>query len=128
MSKQSDDSEKNVDTQPSRIKKKQQKVLAIGIIIVSLLGWVFYSLLSGHVQSSHTVHKPSSQRMAMDNPTTHVDSSEVFIEKTQNELSQNTKNNFRIATTVRILEETKRSNRKKPINLKMTPCRDYKLN
>ena len=75
MSKQPYDSEKNVDTQPSRIKKKQQKVLAISIIILSLLGWAFYSLLSDHVQSHHTIHKPSSQRVAMDNPTTRVDSS-----------------------------------------------------
>ncbi len=112
MSKQSYDSEKNVDTQPSRIKKKQQNVLAIGIIIASLLGWVFYSLLSGHVQSSHSTHEPSSQRMAMDNPTTHVDSSELFIEKTQNGLSQAQKTTSALQEQLELLKKQKEQQEK----------------
>jgi hypothetical protein len=79
MSKQSYDSDKNSETQPSRIRKKQQKVLAIGIMIACILGWSFYSLLSNHAQSHRALEKSSSQHMALDNPTTHVDSSELVV-------------------------------------------------
>src|ERR1700679_4313296 len=90
MSKQNY-SESSVDTQPNRIRKKQQKVLAVSLILFSLLGWIFYSLLSHKAQSHQPLQKSSSQRVALDNPTTHVDSSGVFIEKTQNELSRTLK-------------------------------------
>ena len=103
---------KMVDTQPSRIKKKQQKALAISLMILSLLGWAFYSLFSGHVQSSHAAHQPSSQRMAMDNPTTHVDSSEVFIEKTQNELSREQKTTSALQQQLELLKTQKEQQEK----------------
>ncbi len=112
MSKQHYDSDKNVETQPSRIKKKQQKVLAISLILLSILGWSFYSLLSNHAQSHRTVERLSSQRMTLDNPTTHVDGSEVFIEKTQNELSQTQKTTSALQHQLEILTEQKEEQEK----------------
>jgi conjugal transfer pilus assembly protein TraB len=112
MSKQPYDSDKNVETQPSRIKKKQQKVLAISLILLSILGWSFYSLLSNHAQSHRTVERLSSQRMALDNPTTHVDSSELFIEKTQNELSQSQKTTSELQEQLELLKKQKEQQEK----------------
>src|ERR1700683_4270974 len=107
MSEKSYDSDKNVDTQPSRIKKKQQKVLAISLIILSILGWTFYSLLSNHSQSHQTIQRSSLQRMTMYNQTTHVDSSEIFIEKTQNELSQAQKATSELQKNLELLKTQK---------------------
>ena len=45
--------------------------------------------------------------MAMDNPTTHVDSSEVFIEKTQNELSQAQKTTSELQQQLELLKTQK---------------------
>jgi conjugal transfer pilus assembly protein TraB len=112
MTKQSYDSDKNSETQPSRIKKKQQKVLAITIMIASILGWSFYSLLSSHAQSHRAVEKLSSQRMALDNPTTHVDSSGLFIEKTQNELSQAQKTTSELQEQLELLKKQKEQQEK----------------
>src|ERR1700722_19221669 len=112
MSKQPYDSDKNGETQPSRIKKKQQKVLAISLILLSILGWSFYSLLSNHAQSHRTVEKLSSQRMALDNPTMHVDSSELFIEKTQNELSQAQKTTSELQEQLELLKKQKEQQEK----------------
>jgi conjugal transfer pilus assembly protein TraB len=112
MSKQPYDADKNVDTQPSRIRKKQQKVLAIGIMIASILGWSLYSLLSNHAQSHRAPDKSSSQRMALDNPTRHVDGSEVFIEKTQNELSQTKKTTSALQHQLEILTQQKEEQEK----------------
>jgi conjugal transfer pilus assembly protein TraB len=112
MSKQSYDSDKNVDTQPSRIRKKQQKVLAVTIMIASILGWSFYSLLSHHAQSHRAPDKSSSQRMALDNPTAHVDSSGVFIEKTQNQLSQAQKTTSELQEQLELLKKQKEQQEK----------------
>jgi conjugal transfer pilus assembly protein TraB len=112
MSKQSYDTDKNLDTQPSRIRKKQQKMLAISLIILSILGWTFYSLLSNHTQSHEILNKPSSQRISLDNPTTHVDSSGVFIEKTQNELSKTLKTTSELQQQLELLKNQKEQQEK----------------
>ncbi len=75
MSKKSDHSQQpEVDTQPSRVKKKQQKHLAIAVIAVGLIGWLFYSFLSshGHLQPQRKKETPARsfrsiihQRMSM---------------------------------------------------------------
>ncbi len=68
MSKKSDHSyQSEVDTQPSRVKKKQQKHLAIAVISIALIGWVFYLFLSSHADLHHRVNEnpPHSFRLTI---------------------------------------------------------------
>lgn len=89
MFKKSDHSQQpEVDTQPSRVKKKQQKHLAIAVIAVALIGWVFYSFLSDHADSQSQRKRESTTQFQIDNPTTHVDGANLWMERTQNELTQ----------------------------------------
>lgn len=110
--KQPYDADKNMDTQPSRIKKKQQKVLAVSLIVLSILGWAFYSLLSDHAQSHRTPSKGSTQRVQIDNPTARVDSSQVFIEQTQSRLSQAQKETSALQQQLELLKTQKEEQEK----------------
>ena len=111
MSKQNH-SENSADTQPSRIRKKQQKALAISLIILSILGWTFYSLLSNHAQSHQTTSKGFTQRIQIDNPTTRVDSSQIFIEQTQSRLSQDQKETSELQKQLELLKSQKEEQEK----------------
>ncbi len=107
-----DHSEKNVDTQPSRIKKKQQKHLAIGVIMIAILGWVFFTFLSGHI-SSHSERKhEADSHFQIDNPTTHVDASSIWIERTQNELNKTQKTTSELQQQLQLLSAQKESQEK----------------
>ena len=105
-------SESPVDTQPSRIKKKQQKYLAISIIILGILGWAFYSLLSGQAASHQSARHESEQHFPMDNPITHVDVSSVWMERTQNELSKAQKKTSELEDQLKLLSEQKETQEK----------------
>ena len=108
MFKKSDHSQQaEVDTQPSRVKKKQQKHLAIAVIAVALIGWVFYSFLSDHADSQSPGKRKSSTQFQIDNPTTHVDSAGLWMERTQAELNKTQKTNSELQKQLQFIAQQK---------------------
>lgn len=107
-----DHSEQNVETQPSRIKKKQQKHLAIGVIVISAVGWIFYTFMSGHMASNSATRHATDSHFQIDNPTTHVDASSIWIERTQNELNKTQKTTSELQQQLQLLSAQKESQEK----------------
>ena len=111
MSKKSDHSQQNeVDTQPSRVKKKQQKHLAIAVIAVEYtrLGFLFIPIQSCQFTVTVVRNHPATNFKSTI-PTTHVDSAGLWIENNPKRIELNTKNHFRTSTTITIIEQQKRA-------------------
>src|SRR3984957_3097367 len=108
MFKKSDHSQQaEVDTQPSRVKKKQQKHLAIAVITVAIIGWVFYSFLSSHADLQSQDKRKSTTQFQIDNPTTHVDSAGLWMERTQTELNKTQKTNSELQKQLQFIAQQK---------------------
>ena len=108
MSKKSDHSQQaEVDTQPSRVKKKQQKHLAIAVIAVACIGWVFYSFLSSHADSQSQGKRESTTQFQIDNPTTHVDGAGLWMERTRTELNKTQKTTSELQQQLQLIAQQK---------------------
>ncbi len=108
MFKKSDHSQQpEVDTQPSRVKKKQQKHLAIAVIAVALIGWVFYSFLSSHADSQSQGKRESTTQFQIDNPTTHVDGAGLWMERTRTELNKTQKTTSELQQQLHLIAQQK---------------------
>lgn len=104
--------EPSQDTQPSRIKKKQQQRLALGLLMIGILGWVFYVVMSGQISSQPAVKPENKPSFQLESATAHVNSADVWMEHTQNALVQTQKNTTELQQQLQLLTAQKESQEK----------------
>ena len=94
-------------SQPSRIKKQQQRYVAIAVMAVALIGWVGYTVLSGHSSDDSHSSRAKTTHVDIANPLTQVNESQVWVEQTQNALAQTQKTTSELQQQLQLLNQQK---------------------
>lgn len=96
----------NPETQPCRVKKKQQNHLLIAVGVVILIGWAVYGLVSSQTHSSSKRSAPG-EKIEIANPLAHIDSASLLIEHAQNQLSKTEKTTADLQQQLQLLAQQK---------------------
>ncbi|CAN5421167.1 TraB/VirB10 family protein [soil metagenome] len=92
-------------TEPSIVKKKQQRNFVILAVTVALLLWGLAYLMGDKKEQSHVNEKSETVEFATS--LNHVDPQSVWVERAQNQLAQQTKTSSALEQQMQLLQQAK---------------------
>lgn len=100
-----------VDTQPQRVKKQQQKYLAWALLSMAVMGWAVFSWVSGSSSTTLSGARTNKNEIrtstAVRDPLSHVNEESVWVERVQNELRQSQKTTDSLQQQLQLLAQAK---------------------